>query len=477
MNNEIRVRFAPSPTGYLHVGSLRTALYNYLYAQKTGGRFILRIEDTDRNRFVEGAVENLVSTLKTVGLDYDEGPDKAGEYGPYYQSQRLDLYRKQVDYLLDKGDAYYCFCTQEELDAMRREQISRNEHPMYDKRCRNIPPSEARKRVEANEKHVIRLKVPDEGEVTFYDIVREKVTFPWEMVDDQVLIKSDGFPTYHLANVVDDHLMQISHIIRGEEWLSSVPKHLHLYDCFGWKVPKMAHLPLLLNPDKSKLSKRQGDVAVEDFLNKGYLPESLLNFVALLGWHPSGNEEIFSLQQLEKAFSLKRINKAGAVFDHEKLNWMNNKYIKDLPAKNIADRSRKYFTEAGIDPGDDQRLIAIVELLKERVNLLSELPYVYRDFFEIYEISSDDEYYLTAPDSQRIFQFWLEELEKDPTFKPDQINSLIQKTSEKLTVKGKNLYFPLRLAMIGDTHGPDLPALYNILGKDEVVKRLKNCLR
>jgi len=255
----------------LHIGGLRTALYDYLYAKKTGGKFILRIEDTDRNRYVKGAVENLITTLKTVGLEFDEGPEKGGNFGPYFQSERKELYWKYARELVQKGKAYHCFCTPEDLEKMRSEQLAKGLDPRYDGRCRNLSKEEVEKNIAEGKPYVIRLKTPETGEISFFDIIRGKVTFDWETVDDQILMKSDGFPTYHLAVVVDDHLMKISHILRGEEWISSVPKHLFLYESLGWKPPKMAHLPLILNPDKSKLSKRQGDVAVEDYLSKGYL--------------------------------------------------------------------------------------------------------------------------------------------------------------------------------------------------------------
>ncbi|MBN2461514.1 MAG: glutamate--tRNA ligase [Candidatus Cloacimonetes bacterium] len=476
MEKPIRVRFAPSPTGYLHVGSLRTALYNYLYARKTGGRFILRIEDTDRSRYVAGAVENLLNTLNAVGLNFDEGPGKEGTSGPYFQSQRLPLYRQHLQQLIAEEKAYYCFCKPDELEKMRSEQISRNQHPMYDKRCRNIKPREARARVEAGEEHVIRLKVPEEGAITFFDIVRGEVTFPWEMVDDQVLMKSDGFPTYHLANVVDDHLMEISHIIRGEEWLSSVPKHLLLYGCFGWTPPRLAHLPLLLNPDKSKLSKRQGDVSAEDFLKKGYLPEALINYVALLGWHTGSDREFYSLTELEKEFSLKRITKAGAVFDVEKLKWMNSWYIRNLPLENIVARAQPFLKAAGIAI-QDTLLHQSVKLLRERVTLLSELPGVYDSFFGELNFDDEQEEIISQPGSQSIYRFWLEKLEEQKSWNESDLSSLVALTTTRLNVKGKNLYFPLRLAMIGQTHGPDLPALFEIIGRDNLIKRLQKCLR
>ncbi|MEW6654905.1 MAG: glutamate--tRNA ligase, partial [Bacteroidota bacterium] len=317
--NEIRVRFAPSPTGYLHVGGLRTALYNFLFARKNNGKFILRIEDTDRNRYVEGAIENLIASLKWCGLEYDEGPDKEGRFGPYMQSQRLDLYKKLADELIEKGHAYYCFCTPERLKQLREEQEKQKlPQAKYDKHCLSLSKSDIEEKLASKIPHVVRLNVIPNQKIIFDDVIRKRVEFDSGNVDDQVLIKSDGYPTYHLANVVDDHLMQISHVIRGEEWLSSTPKHVLLYDSFGWERPTFAHLPLLLNPDKSKLSKRQGDVAVEDYRDKGYLQEALVNFVALLGWNAGDDKEFYFIDELIESFSLERVNNSGAVFDLEK---------------------------------------------------------------------------------------------------------------------------------------------------------------
>ncbi len=329
ISETVRVRFAPSPTGYLHIGGLRTALYNYLFAKNNNGKFILRIEDTDRNRYVEGAVENLISTLNWIGLKYDEGPDAKGEFGPYMQSQRLDIYKKYANDLLENGKAYCCFCTPERLQELREEQ-QRQKLPQakYDKHCLNLTKDEIKEKLESGIPHVIRLNVPADQKVTFDDVIRERVEFDTSNIDDQVLIKSDGFPTYHLANVVDDHLMKITHVIRGEEWLSSTPKHILLYDFFEWEKPVFAHLPLLLNPDRSKLSKRQGDVAVEDYQSKGYLKETLINFVALLGWNAGDDKEFYYLDELVEKFSLERVNKAGAVFDLQKLNWLNAEHLR-----------------------------------------------------------------------------------------------------------------------------------------------------
>ncbi len=477
MSNEIRVRFAPSPTGYLHVGSLRTALYNYLYAKKTGGKFLLRIEDTDQNRYVQGAVENLLDTLKAMELEYDEGPEKNGDYGPYFQSERTEIYNKYVQELLDKEKAYKCFCTPEDLEEMRQERKAKGLDTRYDGRCRNLTKIEIENHLANGSKHVIRLKIPQEGEITFYDVVREKVTFPWDMVDDQILIKSDGYPTYHLANIIDDHLMQVSHVIRGEEWLSSVPKHLFLYEAFGWKPPKMCHLPLLLNPDKSKLSKRQGDVAVEDFLKKGYLPEALLNFVALLGWHAPDDQEFYSLAELEKAFSLKRINKSGSVFDIEKLNWMNGQYLRNLDLDVIGKYARKYFVEAGYHIQNEKHYLELVDLARSRIHKLDEVTDFAKPFFSELEFAEEDKEVLETESSQTLFRFWVENIQNSSEINEELINELLKRSTQELGIKGKNLYPPLRLALYGNAHGPELPTIIEILEKEKVLKRFSNVLK
>ena len=472
MANEIRVRFAPSPTGYLHVGGLRTALYDYLYAKKTGGKFVLRIEDTDQNRLVEGAAESLINTLTNIGLEFDEGPGKEGECGPYFQSERRDIYNKYINELLEKDLAYHCFCTADDLDKMRDEQKAKGEDARYDGRCKLLSKEEVNAKIAAGDSNVIRLKTPSEGEITYYDVVRDKVTFDWSTVDDQVLLKSDGFPTYHLAVTVDDHLMGITHIFRGEEWISSVPKHLLLFQAFGWKPPKMAHLPLLLNSDRSKLSKRQGDVAVEDYLVKGYLPEALINFVALLGWHPSSDKEFYSLKELEKEFSLKRVHKAGAVFDVEKLKWMNAHYIKTSDAKYIAEKAKPFFSE--FDISDNNKYLKIIKELKERATLLSDLPEIAKMFYTDVELSEEDIPMIQTDSAKQLLKFWAEEISASENVNADLINELLKRSASELGIKGKNLYHPIRLALIGTTHGPEIPTIIAILGKEESVKRLQN---
>lgn len=396
-NTPVRVRFAPSPTGYLHVGGLRTALFNYLFARKHGGTLILRIEDTDRNRFVEGAAERLMESLHALGIRYDEGvfpksaePEGlpthgseryagticAGETGPYIQSERLDIYKEYAEKLVESGKAYRCFCTPERLSELRETQTARKMPPKYDKKCRSLSPEEAKARMNAGEPSVIRLDVPeDRGRIVFRDLVRGEVGIDASVIDDQVLMKSDGYPTYHLASVVDDHLMRISHVIRGEEWLPSTPKHILLYEAFGWEAPEFAHLPLLLNPDKSKLSKRQGDVAVEDYLKKGYLPEALVNFVALLGWNPGqgSTQEVFSLDGLVEAFDMAQVHKSGAVFDLRKLDWLNAHYIKSLPLDDLVARVRPvmetktWFENASDECRTDEYLGRVLAIEQERL--------------------------------------------------------------------------------------------------------------
>jgi glutamyl-tRNA synthetase len=473
---EVRVRFAPSPTGYLHVGGLRTALFNYLFARKNRGKFILRIEDTDQKRSIPGAVENLISTLKTVGMEYDEGPDKGGEYGPYIQTQRSEIYRERAEVLLQSGHAYYCFCTEERLEQLREVQKKTKRPTMYDGKCRNMPKDRVEENLKNGVPYVIRLRYPKEGRIVFDDIVRQKVAMDNSQIDDQILIKSDGLPTYHLASVVDDHLMKISHVIRGEEWLSSVPKHIYLYESFGWEIPIFAHLPLLLNSDRSKLSKRQGDVAVESYLEKGYMTEALLNFIALLGWHAADDREIYTLKELEEAFSLERINKAGAIFDIEKLNWMGGHYIRHLSVEYIGEKARHFFEEAGIDISDSEKYQKVINVARDYIHCLSTIVEHAKMFYEQLAFSDEDRKLIEEENSQKIYSFWIEELGKKAEWSPEEISALIKKATGDLAIKGKNFYFPLRLALFGNCHGPDIPTLIDILGRDDSIQRLKDCL-
>ncbi len=469
--SEIKVRFAPSPTGFVHVGSLRTALYNYLFARHHGGRLVLRIEDTDRNRFVEGAVDNLIKTLEWAGLDYDEGPAVGGDHGPYFQSERLRIYRELVRELVANGHAYPCFCTAERLEKLRSERIAGNAPPgMYDRKCASIPAGEAETRMQ-EEPHTIRMRVPEGGETVFTDLVREEVRFQNAVIDDQILLKSDGFPTYHLANVVDDHLMGITHVIRGEEWLPSTPKHVLLYDFFGWNKPQFAHLPLLLNPDRSKLSKRQGDVAVEDYRKNGVLPQALLNFVALLGWSAGEDDkELFTMEEMIEAFGLDRVNKSGAVFDTDKLVWMNGVYIRNLPEDAYLQSALDWFSENDRPLEMNETTRQILLSVRERVNTFSELKEKTALFFEdkLTYYSDDAVEWLERESSKTIFEILARELEKMPSVSLDDFKHLMKTVQQESGVKGKDLWMPVRAAITGMTEGPELPVVIQILGKDKV---------
>ncbi|PIT87772.1 MAG: glutamate--tRNA ligase, partial [Candidatus Magasanikbacteria bacterium CG10_big_fil_rev_8_21_14_0_10_40_10] len=354
--SQFKTRFAPSPTGWLHIGSLRTALFAYLFAKKNNGIFLLRIEDTDRERYMEGGVENILHSLDWAKIKPDEGvaldangqTNQIGDNGPYIQSQRLEIYHKYIQELIDHDKAYYCFCSKERLDQLRADQQANNQPTGYDGQCRNLSLADARVRVQAGEKYVVRMKMPQDGTTKFNDLIRGQVEFQNNLIDDQVLLKADGYPTYHLAVVVDDHLMKITHIIRGEEWLSSTPKHILLYQMFGWTPPEFAHLSLLINEKKQKLSKRHGDVSVHDYIDKGYLPEALINFVAFLGWNPGDEREMFSLEELTKEFDFNKVSKSAAVFNMAKLDWYNGQYIRNLNIDELTRRCLPFLVRAGL---------------------------------------------------------------------------------------------------------------------------------
>lgn len=475
-----RVRFAPSPTGYLHVGGLRTALYNYLFAKRNNGKFILRIEDTDRNRYVEGAVKNLIASLKWCGLEYDEGPDKIGEYGPYLQSQRLEIYHKYANQLIDEGKAYYCFCTPERLENLREEQQKQKlPQAKYDKHCLHLSNVEVQKKLNEKIPYVIRLNVIPGKIISFDDVIRNHVEFDSNNVDDQVLIKSDGYPTYHLANVVDDHLMKITHVIRGEEWLSSVPKHVLLYDSFNWERPIFAHLPLLLNPDKSKLSKRQGDVAVEDYRSKGYLKEALINFVALLGWTAGDDKEFYYIDELVKAFSLERVNNSGAVFDLQKLNWLNAEHLRKKNMDEILMHLKSEISKSKYKDilFNDEFLKQVIEVMLPRVNFVHEILSNGFYFFEspsVYDEETKTKRW--KDDSPALLHNYVEELSKiDKPLKEDY-ETILHNIAEINNTKNASLIHPLRLALTGVGGGPGLFDIFLILGKDESIARIKKAI-
>ncbi len=478
MSDTVRTRFAPSPTGFLHVGGLRTALFNYLFARRQGGKFILRIEDTDQTRYVEGATEQLLASLKWAGLHYDEGPDVGGGHGPYIQSQRVQIYREHAQKLLQSGHAYYCFCTPEELEAMRERQAARGLTPKYDGTCRRLSPEEVNQKLSANISRVVRMKMPPDGETVVEDLIRGTVSFQNELIDDQILLKSDGFPTYHLANVVDDHLMGITHIIRGEEWLLSVPKHIQLYKSFGWEPPKMAHLSLLLNPDRSKLSKRQGDVAVEDYRDKGYLPQALINFVALLGWNPGTDREIFTLEELVQEFSLERVNKAGAVFDLAKLNWMNGHYLRQLSEDEAAAFLTPFLQKAGADVSDAGKTRKIIRAVYQKINRGDEVyaaaAIFYQDLLEISEPEALA--HLKTPGVKTVLEAFLKKAQALERLDMDTFRQAMKEVQKETGIKGQELWKPVRVALTGMISGPELPAVIEVFGKDKACNFIRQAL-
>lgn len=473
----VRVRFAPSPTGYLHVGGLRTALYNFLYARKQHGVFVLRIEDTDRLRYVEGAVENLIETLHWAGLEFDEGPGKEGEYGPYIQSERLEIYRNHVNVLLESKRAYRCFCTAERLDEMRKQQEKVKVPPKYDRRCLRLPEEEIQKNLKDKIPFVVRMKIPEATTIRFHDVIREDVEFESDRIDDQVLMKSDGYPTYHLANVVDDHLMEISHVIRGEEWLSSTPKHVLLYQYFGWQIPAFAHLPLLLNPDKSKLSKRQGDVAVEDYRTKGYLPEALMNFVALLGWNPGDNREMFRMDELIKEFSLERVGKSGAVFNLDKLNWVNQFHLREKKEEELTAIVRALLKKQGLDHHPDAYIARVIQLMKERVTTVNNFV-TFGSYFFTDTLTYDEKAKLKnwTADSSKHITALAQSIEKAKELNRATAEEILRKVAEEHRVNAGRIIHAVRLALTGLAIGPGLFELMEVLGKEKVIQRFKRAV-
>lgn len=495
--NKVITRFAPSPTGYLHVGGLRTALYAYLLAKKSEGTFILRIEDTDRERFVEDGVKNILDSLywahvaPNLGVQLHKGDIiNEGPAGSYIQSERLPIYQKYARKLIEKGHAYYCFCTPERLEQVREEKMKNKEAPGYDGHCLTLTKDEVKEKLENKERHVVRLHMPDTGETKWEDAIRGEVSFKNAEVDDQVLLKGDGYPTYHLAVVVDDHEMNITHVIRGEEWISSTPKHLMLYNYFDWTPPVFAHLPLLLNSDKSKLSKRQGDVAVLDYRDKGYLPEALVNFVAFLGWNPGTEQELFSMSELVEAFTLEKVGKAGAVFNIEKLDWFNREYLKKLSVDDLADYIEKYLPEElrsnVTASGGRDFMLRFSPLLLERISKGADLSDMYRDgdlsfYFESPEYSPDALIWkkLTGTDAKDISKKNLEEVQKilaeaSATNDPETIKSLLMHYAEQ-NGRGEVLW-PLRVALSGREKSPDPFTLAGLFGKEETIARIHKAI-
>ncbi len=487
----VRVRFAPSPTGYLHIGGLRTGLYSYLFAKKHGGDYILRIEDTDRTRLVDDATKRLVETLNYLGVRHDEGPQydaegvlyQVGDAGPYIQSKNLGSYTKAADKLIESGHAYRCFCSKERLDNIRSDMKKNGLTPKYDGLCRNLSESESKSRMENGEDYVVRLKLPESTDITFHDYIRGDVTFNTDDLDDQVLIKQDGFPTYHLAVVVDDHHMGITHVIRGEEWVSSTPKHIALYDAFGWEKPKYIHLPLILNESKKKLSKRHDDVSVESFLEKGYLKEALVNYVSLLGWSPSDDVEIMSLEDIIEKFDFEKLSHSSAVFSVDKLKWVNAQHIRGMDIDELVSRAMPFMLASGVISEDDVKnnkdlIKMMVSSLQERVELLSEFGEKAKVFVgEAVEMeNSECEELLQGEHAPIVIESFLRAVREQGSLTDDNAKAPFKVVQKETGYKGKNLFMTIRVALSGNMHGVDMKDLLLILGYDKVIQRLENAL-
>lgn len=473
---EVRTRFAPSPTGYMHIGNLRTALYEYLIAKSQGGKFILRIEDTDQERQVEGAVDVIYNTMRMTGLKHDEGPDIGGEYGPYVQSERMGMYMDYAKELVEKGEAYYCFCTKERLESLKESNAEGAAFAKYDRHCLGLSKEEVQAKLDAGVPFVIRQKMPDIGTTTFSDVVYGDITVENTELDDQILMKADGFPTYNFANVVDDHLMHITHVVRGSEYLSSTPKYNLLYKAFGWEPPVYVHLPAVMRDAHHKLSKRHGDKSFEDLVREGYVVEAIVNYIALLGWSPSGTQEIFSLKELEENFDMAGLSKSPAIFDIKKLTWMNSEYLKAMDFDKFYALAEPKLKEALGDTDLDLKKIAA--LLQKRLETLNDIPGLV-EFFktlpeygtELYthkKMKTNDEIALSSLEAA------LPVLENLEDWNTTSIHDALMALVGELGIKNGQLLWPVRTALSGEPTSPGgAMELADILGKEESLRRIR----
>ena len=468
----VRTRVAPSPTGDPHVGTAYMALFNRVFAKSQGGHFILRIEDTDQARSSQASEQAIFDALRWTGLDWDEGPDVGGEFGPYRQSERLDIYRDHAEKLLQSGAAFCCFCTPERLDQVRREQQARGETPRYDGHCEGLDPEQAAARIAQGEAHVLRLRVPIDGDCRFVDGLRGEITIPWRQVDSQVLIKSDGFPTYHLAVVVDDHLMRISHVLRGEEWISSFPKHQLLYDAFGWQMPEHYHLPLLRNPDRSKLSKRKNPTGLNYYRRTGYLPEALLNYLGLMGYSMPDERELFTVDEMTAAFDLDRVSMGGPVFDLAKLDWMNGQYVRALSPDQFMDRVADWAMNR-------DNLASIAPLVQTRTErLIDILPQVDYLLGERAALTEADFEHKTLPpeDCRRILDHVSRRFETLDDWQRDALYAAIKSLADAMGIKMRDFLSPLFIAISGRAVTLPLFDSLAFLGRDLVRSRLRSAI-
>ncbi len=478
----IRARFAPSPTGPIHIGNIRTALFNYLFVRSSGdkARMVLRIEDTDLQRSSKEYERLIFEELQWLGIEWDEGAGKGGDFGPYYQSQRLDIYSKYIEILVAKGKAYYCYCTPEELEEDRQKSVASGDIPRYSGRCRHLTPEQAEVYKREGRTPVVRFKIPSDRMVVFEDVIKGKIEINSDTLGgDMVIQKSDGMPTYNFAVVIDDHLMGITNIIRGEDHLSNTPKQILIYEALGWEKPAFAHAPLILGPDRTKLSKRHGNTYIGQYREDGYLPEAMFNYLALLSWSPEGNEEILSKEDIVKQFKLERVTRANPVFDIGKLNWLNAHYIRQAPLERIAALSIPYLIEEGLITEEEavekkEWLYLVVETVKESLVKISDITEKVKIFFDDRIVPEDDEAaeLLKGEHVSRLLRVFKEKLLNAGTVDQEFCKGIFKVIQKETGIKGKNLFMPVRVAITGQCHGPELVNILLILGKDRLIKRI-----
>jgi glutamyl-tRNA synthetase len=483
MNNKVRVRFAPSPTGDLHIGGVRTALFNWLFAQHNKGSFILRIEDTDKARSTEKSAKQIISALKWLNLNWNEGPEKGGEKGPYFQSQRDIYYQKAVNYLLERNRAYYCYCSPEEVEKMKKEEEKAGRPAIYPGHCRNLSDNEKINYEKEGRKPVIRLKTPLDGYTIVNDLIRGKVSFDNRLQEDLIIVKSDGKPTYNFACVVDDNAMEITHIIRADEHLSNTPKQVMIYNALDYQLPEFAHVPMILAPDRSKLSKRHGATSVDEFIELGYLPQALINYLLLLGWSPGNNEEVIPIEQAIRDFTLDNVSKNPAVYDIKKLNWINGQYMRDLPLQNIIEEAMPFikkasFLEDDLSNDNFERLMKIIDVVRERTRTILELidgiKYFYKFDYK-YEEKGIKKHF-KKEDTIMILENDINCLQNIDSFNKEEIERIYRQRSEELGINAARLIHTTRLALSGRTFGPGLFTLVELIGREESLKRLRKAL-
>ena len=472
---EVRTRFAPSPTGYMHLGNLRSALYTYLFAKANGGKFILRIEDTDQSRYVPGAVDVIYRTLKSIGMQWDEGPDIGGDFGPYVQSERKNMYLPYAEQLVKAGKAYYCFCTEEELAARREEATKRGETFKYDKHCLHLSPEEVQRRIAAGEPYVIRQNVPEHGEASFDDVLYGHIAVDCSDLDDMILIKADGMPTYNFANVIDDHTMGITHVMRGNEYLSSTPKYNLLYDAFGWEKPVYIHMTPIMRDSTHKLSKRDGDAYFEDYLNKGYLKEAIVNYVALLGWNPGDEREFFTMDELVKAFSVDGMSKSPAIFDVNKLTWMNAEYVRRLTPEQFTEYALPYYEKAGVSA---EHADLLARILQQRTETFAQIPEMLDFIPQLPDYDAElftNKKSKTNPEiAKHVLTIAIEALEALPAWEEQPIHDALLGLAEKEGMKNGTMLWPVRIALAGKQVTPGgAIEIAILLGREESLRRLK----